>query len=676
LQAGGSDIDVGSLPSPEFADIDGDGDLDLFAGEYYGSIKVFTNDGSGNFTSAPNLQSGGVDINAGSTPSPVFADINGDGDLDLYVGNYAGNIMVFSNNGSGIFTALPNLQAGGTDIDLGFYATPKFTDIDGDGDLDLYAGEYSGAIKVFTNDGSGNFTASPDLQALENPFLTGFSPTFADIDEDGDPDLYVGNTSGNISVFTNGGSGNFTAAPNLQAGGVDIDAGNYSIPTFADIDDDGDLDLYVGNYAGNIMVFSNNGSGSFVSSANMQAGGSDIDVGNYASPIFADIDGDGDLDLYVGELDGTIKVFSNNGSGIFTASPDLQADGATIDVGYTPTSEFYDIDEDGDLDLIVGEYNGSIKVFTNNGSGIFSASPNLQANGSDINAGLFPKPVFANVDGGCQPDLYLGSLVGYILHYNYSDTTAPQITSTHPDQTVNLGATCEAVLPDYISTIVATDNCSTILNYSQSPVSGIVVSGLTNTVTLTVTDEEGNISNVSFNVSVVDAIDPVIVCPGDVTINLFQGQTFYTVPGTTFDPVSATDNCTVATVINDFNSASTLAGINFPAGTYTIAWTVTDVMGNISSCSFEAVLNLYTGINEVSDLGNNIYPNPTNGFFSIENVRSSNIQITDALGNVIRNFTNVQETKLNIDLSDQPKGIYIITISNDLENGTEKIVLK
>ncbi|NQX97775.1 MAG: VCBS repeat-containing protein, partial [Flavobacteriales bacterium] len=111
---------------------------------------------------------------------------------------------------------------------------------------------------------------------------------------------------------------------------ADIDVGTFSDPTFADIDGDGDLDLYVGEYNGAIKVFTNNGSGVFTAAADLQAGGTAIDVGGYSAPTFADIDGDGDLDLYVGEYYGSIEFFTNNGSGVFTQSANLQADGIYI----------------------------------------------------------------------------------------------------------------------------------------------------------------------------------------------------------------------------------------------------------------------------------------------------------------------------------------------------------
>jgi len=274
-------------------------------------MEVVESKGNGDFVSAGKLQADGVDIGVGKTSAPSFADIDGDGDLDLYVGEYYGTIKVFTNDGSGNFSSAGNLQADGADISVGYNATPTFADIDGDGDLDLYVGEYYGSIKVFTNDG-GSFSSAGNLQADGADLTVYFPyPTFADVDGDGDLDLYVGELYGGIKTFVNDGSGNFSASGDFQADGAVIDLGYVPTPTFEDIDGDGDLDLYVGEYDNGITIFTNDGSGNFSNSGKFQADGVDLTM-LYAAPVFADIDGDGDLDLYVGDAYGAINVYKNN----------------------------------------------------------------------------------------------------------------------------------------------------------------------------------------------------------------------------------------------------------------------------------------------------------------------------------------------------------------------------
>jgi hypothetical protein len=403
LQAAGIDINVSNVASPVFADIDGDGDEDLYVGRNNGNIITYTNN-NGNFTVAGYLQASGNIIDVGNNAVPTFADIDGDGDLDLYVGENGGTIEVFTNN-SGVFTA--NGVLGLTDpVPLsqvvGGPAAPTFADTDGDGDLDLYVGTNTGEIVTFTN-ANGFFSATGDLQSNLNLTIDhGIQsvPTFRDADNDGDLDLYLNSWSTNIFLYTNNG-GVFTAAGKVQANDIPVHVDGYSSPVFADIDADGDLDLYVGNNSGQLEVFTNN-NGGFTGIGNLQS----IGVTSSSAPTFADIDNDGDLDLYVGSNDGTIEEF-NNANGTFTSAGDLQAGGNPLDIGYYARPAFADIDGDGDLDLYVGKYE-YIETFINN-AGVFTSTGNLQAAGIDVTGTYRSSPTFADIDGDGDLDLYIGS---------------------------------------------------------------------------------------------------------------------------------------------------------------------------------------------------------------------------------------------------------------------------
>jgi len=417
LQANNYDVHVSSHSTPIFADVDGDDDLDLFIGEETGYVNVFINDGNGNFTGSGNLLAGGSDINVGEDSAPVFVDIDGDNDLDLYVGENSGYINVFTNDGNNNFTSTGYLQADGSDIDVGNKSAPVFADIDGDSDFDLYIGDRYGHVNVFENDGNGNFTETDKFNADNSNIDSGSTSAiaFADIDEDSDLDLYVGDWYGYIQVFINDGTNNFTSIGNLQANGFDIHVDYHSVPVFADIDGDNDLDLYVGEIAGYINVFLNDGEGDFTAAGNMQSNGSDINIGVFSAPVFADIDEDSDLDLYVGENYGSIKIFTNDGNGHFIPAENMQADGVNIDVGDGSSPIFYDVDGDNDLDLYVGNDLGNIMAFTNDGNGNFSVAGNLQSNGYNIDVGSSAAPTFANLDGSLK--LFVGNQEGNILVY-------------------------------------------------------------------------------------------------------------------------------------------------------------------------------------------------------------------------------------------------------------------
>uniref|UniRef100_UPI0034DE0F9C FG-GAP-like repeat-containing protein n=1 Tax=Candidatus Thiodubiliella endoseptemdiera TaxID=2738886 RepID=UPI0034DE0F9C len=264
-------IDVGGYSTPNLADIDGDGDLDLVMGEAYGTLKYYQNTGT---TSNPayEAKTGGSNpfngINAGFFPKPTLADIDGDGDLDLVVGENDGTLKYYQNTGT---TSNPAYEAKTGDdnpfngINAGYSSSPILVDIDGDGDLDLVVGERNGTLKYYQNTGTTSNPAYEVKTGDSNPF--------------------------------NG-----------------IDVGNLSAPTLADIDGDGDLDLVMGEAYGTLKYYQNTGTTS--NPAYEAKTGDDnpfngIDVGYSSKPTLADIDGDGDLDLVVGEANGTLKYYYN-----------------------------------------------------------------------------------------------------------------------------------------------------------------------------------------------------------------------------------------------------------------------------------------------------------------------------------------------------------------------------
>lgn len=675
LQANGVDIELGYNHKliPEFADLDGDNDLDLYVGHYYGTIRFYRNEGDGEFVSAGYLQADGSNIDIGDYATPNFADIDGDNDLDLYVGEYDGIINVFTNDGSGNLTSVGYLQSNSSNIDVGNNSIPVFADVDKDNDLDLYIGEYDGVVNVYLNDGEGNFTFNGYIQAgssLINENKNSI-PVFANIDNDAIYNLYVGRNDGTINVFTNDGNDNFSLADKLQADNANIDIGNYSVPVFTNIDGDNDLDLYVGEYDGYINIFTNTGSGNFTSIGYLQADGTDINIGTYSKPTFADIDADNDLDLYVGEGDGTINVFINNGDGTFTSAGKLQSEGSNIDVGAESAPIFNDFDSDNDLDLIVGEQDGLINVFTNDGNGNFISAGSLS--NIDVYCSV---PFFIKLSGDCFQSLLIGGYQGKIYIYTETENSVPIITSTHEDVIVSNEGNCSATLTDYSSTVTATDNCDDNLEITQNPTAGTTITGSSNQVILTVTDDCGNYSEVSFNVSVEDNSNPTITCVENQTVNA-DDLNGYMVVGIEFDPSYVTDNCEIDSVVNDFNDSSSLESAVLPEGTTNITWTVIDKAGNKETCSFDVIVNTYVGIETLQDKGISIYPNPSSKIINIDFTKNNikKLTILDIIGKKIFEKTDVKLHE-EINISNFNSGVYIVSIQTDKELLTSKIIKK
>ena len=349
-------------------DVDGDGDLDLISTASGPSNdrkinRVYLNDGSGNFTDS------GQTLGTNDTYGLAIGDVDGDGDVDIVAGN-ANNgsaVLFYLNDGSGAFT----LNAGAT---ISGFNTGELEllDLDNDGDLDLYVGGLNDPNRVYLNDGSGNFSDTGQLLADEQTL----GVEAGDIDGDGDIDVYETTGGGDINRFWfNDGSGTFTAGPSLGS----ARAWNSAL---GDVDGDGDLDLIEGrsNGASGSYLRLNDGSGSFDAATAL----SSTEV--YALQL-ADMDGDGDLDLVEGNYTGGNQVLLNDGSGNFSNT------GQSLGSGVTYGIAVGDVDGDGDLDVVDANYTGPNQVWINSTVDLGDAPapyPTLIADGGALHGNSGP----------------------------------------------------------------------------------------------------------------------------------------------------------------------------------------------------------------------------------------------------------------------------------------------
>ena len=299
------------------------------------------------------------------------------------------------------------------------------------------------AISFTEQTGTANPFTGINVERLSAPFTQDDSstPTFADVDGDGDLDLVVGENRGNLDFYENTGTASaptYTVRTGTANPFNGIDAVRFSAPTFADIDGDGDLDLVVGEQNGNLDFYENTGTASAptytvrTGTANPWDG---INVGIYSTPTFADVDGDGDLDLVVGEQFGTLRYYENTGTAsapTYTVRTGTANPWDGINVGGFSTPTFADIDGDGDLDLVVGEGEGALFYYENTGTAsdpVYTVRTGTANPWDGINVGRSYTPTFADIDGDGDQDLVVGRQIGILNYYeNTSTDSAPTYT--------------------------------------------------------------------------------------------------------------------------------------------------------------------------------------------------------------------------------------------------------
>ena len=333
-----------------WADYDRDGDWDQFVGFDGAPNRLYRNSG-GRFEDV--AAAAGV-ADARPTRAAAWGDADADGDPDLLVGFApdksapSASLLAFYRNTNGLFR--DDTTAVGLHIESGAVRQPVWVDFDGDRDLDLFVAFRDKPNAMFRNDG-GRFIDVAAQVGLADPRRT-VGAVWFDHDEDGDLDVVTGNMDGDANGLFSQTRGKFddvaTTAGVEWGGRTPSDKSNGTVrPCAADVNNDGRLDLFFANYGKN-GLFLNRGNGRFDNVSPVWR--IDIDA-RYDSCAFADMDNDGDLDLYV---NGTVTggkqyddyLFRNTGTHFENVTP--------VEIG-SPNGDhgvqWIDFDLDGDTDL-------------------------------------------------------------------------------------------------------------------------------------------------------------------------------------------------------------------------------------------------------------------------------------------------------------------------------------
>ena len=338
--------------SVNFVDINNDSYPDIFItnGKNGGDNNMlFLNNTDGTFT----RQLTG-DIVEDGTPSDgaSFADFDNDGFLDCAVGNWYNEInLLYKSFDSGSFQFLSQSKPAN---DNSYSESCSWADYDLDGDVDLFIANSAGDLRNFLYINQGNLQFIKDtVTAVTTDTDVSRCGTWADYDNDGDPDLFVANETGYPNrLYQNNGDGTFTK---ITTGDIVTDMGNSWTTSWGDYDNDGDLDLFVGNNSNELNFFYiNNGDGTFTKDPLSAIA---FDFTNTVSSTWIDFDNDGDLDLFiangVGSAFQTNILYANDGAGAFTK---VTGEAVVTEQGWSYGCAFGDYDKDGDNDLMVAKW--------------------------------------------------------------------------------------------------------------------------------------------------------------------------------------------------------------------------------------------------------------------------------------------------------------------------------
>ena len=413
----------------DLVDIDSDGDYDMFTGNGFGTLRLYMNEGTPDSFYFVGDGINFMNINVGDMGDPCFVDIDFDNDYDMFIGQGfpGGNIWYYRNDGDSAnynFTYITNYY---DSIDVGSYASPEFADVDGDGDYDLFVGSES-YTWFFRNIGTPE---SPQFQFITQHYLTyeqGLKINVVDINGDGAEDLIIGNQD-IMNYSENIGTSSEPSFLFIENNFQGIDRSVIK-PCFVDLDDDGDYDMLAGEGVipgpPTIAYYENVGN---PRTPDLRLVNENYITNNSffvnANPGVADIDADGDFDLFVSDHDGHFFFYLNNGNPSQPAFQLVSDQWQGIqfyypDVGWRGFT-FGDIDEDGDLDLLIQntwiESYNNLRLYRNTGN---PGIPNMEFETNVFLPGIeisTAYPYLVDIDDDDDLDLFVGEYNGGAMFF-------------------------------------------------------------------------------------------------------------------------------------------------------------------------------------------------------------------------------------------------------------------
>jgi len=657
----------GDFNNDGFLDFVITGDVGDVAGNIYYSA-LYLNNGDNSFTEQEGV------VKEVELSSIDCGDYNNDNYIDILL---SGLSLVTSPS-----IKYANIYRNNTDetfleqADILYYKTSsgtlKWGDFNNDGYQDIFqsGSTFSGRkTKLQKNAKNGDFY----FENIEIADVMNGNVDWGDYNNDGLLDfIYTGIASGTgrqTKVYKNNGDNTFS--PQDQ---IILDNVTEGDSKWGDYNNDGYLDLILQGRDEDLLtsIYKNNQDGSFTKLVGINL----IDV-YWGEVAWGDYNNDGLLDIllsgweHVNGLGVTqTKIYQNLGNDLF----EEELDNSLIKVGYS-NSTWGDYDNDNDLDILLTGFSNTTeissvvtKIYKNN-----TLTPNTKPNPiTNLETEVVGTDVYFSWDEATDDDQPSAGLNYNIYVYD-------------EDNRENIFAGDTAYEHQFISSPQ-----SFIYNHplngkslvaQRGHIQGIRENGRVSYMLKGVLD---GCKKYYWSVQAIDAsfaggefapedsfyVDnapPYIVCPLDKEFEISESQTGFLVSDLVVDPIYVADACSSIELENNINFTETMLGEELPPGITSLIWTATDSVGNVSECSLDIEI---TQVISVSDLLANkitVSPNPSKGVFLIKNsssfpISEFQLSVTDITGKVI---LTMNQASSQINISDQPNGIYFLRLSHD-----------
>lgn len=655
-------------------------------------------------------------------------DIEGDGDQDIVLSNVSFNTMNLVTNDGDASTAhmgsqdltFPANNNSTTAIDIYTFPAAFLADINNDGKKDLIATPYQEnnghdheGCYLYTNSANTGF----DLDFVKNNFLqdemielgTGAYPALFDYDQDGLKDLIVGNRgyfqstgvySSQIAYYRNTGTETepaFTLQTRDMAGASSLGLGNV-IPTFGDLDGDGDADMIVGDANGRIHYFENSaGAGNESDFSLTEPGFQGIDIGGqFAAPFLFDVNGDLLLDLIIGERNGNLNYYANTGSvsnPVFALEDtnwggvDMRRNGLSF--GFS-TPFLYN--NDGEVEMMVGSESGVIDIYSDI-TEVISGPEVLEAQigtGTQFTTGNETTPFGFTTSSSRNQYLIradeltaAGLSQGVIEKIALTTENGPSVT--HAQFYVKMGLTNLNELNGFVPGLTTTYFVATgtvqqgLVEYeNQTPIvwdgeSNLIVEFCWFQVAGNGSDLNVEYATLPYNCNAFASASGFSGCGIGYVGSNNERPNFSLSIKPSFDLLSQFP------VFEGERSAVTMADLNADQLPELI-------IGNLAGgLAYYKGDTLGLGISSVSELEMgrydlNLYPNPSNGSLTIEpHVAMEgdvNMRVFNSMGELVWNGATSNLIKENIDLSELKNGIYLLDIRSENKMAVKRFIIQ